>query len=88
MGERVVVGIEAVLVVVVAEVDRISVPGIVFINFPAVTITTNVMRIVIHLKNAVMLDNPSDFASHIGADYCRRKLGMVEWGKIVAKIMN
>ena len=29
-----------------------------------------------------MLDDPGDFASHIGTDNRRRKLGMVGWGKI------
>ena len=58
------------------------------INFTGVFINTDGVTIVIHLKNTVMLNDPGDFASHIGADNRCRKLGMVQWGKIVTEIMN
>ena len=56
-----VIGIKAILIVIVTKINRILVPGIVFIHLAGVTIATAVMRVVIHLKHAVMLDDPVNF---------------------------
>ena len=52
------------------------------------TIATEVMRVVIHLKQPVLLDDPGHLRAHVGADDAGGDLGVVVWGEQVAHVMN
>ena len=71
-----------------AKIDGILVPGIFFINFTGITIATAVMRIIIHLEHAVMLDDPVEFFGYERPQDCRRHFAMRIGRQIVTDIVQ
>lgn len=86
--EVVVVRVEAVLVIVLTEVNTTVVVRRVDECFSCITVTTEVVRVVVPLEQAVMLDNPGRFAVEIGPNDCRRQLTVVLRGKHVSDVVK
>ena len=63
-------------------------PGVVAVTQSAIALLPDMVRVVLHLKQRVLLDHPGHFGAHIGPQQRGRKGGVVGGGEFVTHIVD
>jgi hypothetical protein len=59
----------------------------IFVLVARVTIATDMMGVIVRLKQAMLFYHPDDLITHKRLQQCRRKLCVTQWGKLIAYVV-
>ena len=84
----IIMGVEAILVVLFAKFDTVVVPRVLFKAVASIAVIAEVMSVVIHLEETMVFDNPAHFFRHVRLENCGDHFAVRMWRKWVANVMQ